>query len=490
MNKAIIIGSGIAGLATAARLLSKGYDVSIFEAGEETGGKIHSFNLGKYRFDAGPSLFTLPHLVDELFENLGENPRDHFNYIKKKVHCQYFWNDGNTLTAFADVDRFSKEVKKKFGVEPKLIQQYLLRSKKKYDLTEKIFLTKSLHSLSTYFSKDTLKAIFSMNKLDIFKSLHATNERLINEPHLIQLYDRYATYNGSNPYETSGIMSMIQHLESHYGTWVPKGGMVEISRSITDLLKRKGAKIFLNSKVEEITTSKNAVSGIIVNGEQIKADYAISNMDVYYSYEKLLSKHKTPKNVSKAERSSSALIFYWGIKKTFENLDLHNILFSENYQQEFEEIFKRGRISSDPTVYINITSKDISNDAPTGCENWFVMVNAPHDQGQNWNQIVTELKRVTIQKINRLLDVKIENYIEVEKVYTPKTIEQITRSYRGSLYGTSSNSRFSAFLRHPNHTKKIKNLYFCGGSVHPGGGIPLCLLSSKIVSGHFPNASK
>ena len=148
-----------------------------------------------------------------------------------------------------------------------------------------------------------------MNKLDIFKSLHATNERLINEPHLIQLYDRYATYNGSNPYETSGIMSMIQHLESHYGTWVPKGGMVEISRSITDLLKRKGAKIFLNSKVEEITTSKNAVSGIIVNGEQIKADYAISNMDIYYSYEKLLSKHKTPKNVSEAERSSSCLLY-------------------------------------------------------------------------------------------------------------------------------------------------------------------------------------
>ena len=158
-----------------------------------------------------------------------------------------------------------------------------------------------------------------------------------------------------------------------------------------------------------------------MNGEQIKADYAISNMDIYYSYEKLLSKHKTPKNVSEAERSSSALIFYWGIKKTFENLDLHNILFSENYQQEFEEIFKRGRISSDPTIYINITSKDIPSDAPTGCENWFVMVNAPHDQGQNWNEIVTELKRVTIQKINRLLDVKIENYIEVEKVYTPKT---------------------------------------------------------------------
>ena len=490
MNKAIIIGSGIAGIATAARLLAKGYDVSVFEAAKETGGKIHSFEMGKYRFDAGPSLFTLPFLVDELFEDLGENPRDHFNYLKKNVHCQYFWNDGYTLTAYADLKKYSEEINQKFGIGKKTLEKYLLRSKNKYDLTKNIFLTKSLHSASTYFSMETLKAIVSLKKLDIFKSLHSTNKRFIKEKHLVQLYDRYATYNGSNPYETSGIMSMIQHLESHYGTWIPQGGMVEISKSLTSLIQKKGAKIFLNSKVEKITTSGNQVSGIVSNGQQFDANYVISNMDIYYSYSKLLKDHKIPKSVSSSERSSSALIFYWGVKKTFDKLDLHNILFSENYQDEFDQIFNRGRISSDPTIYINITSKDIPEDAPLGCENWFVMVNAPHDQGQNWDEMVSELKKVTIEKINRLLDVKIENFIEEEKVYSPKTIEQITRSYKGSLYGTSSNSRFSAFLRHPNFTRKIKNLYFCGGSVHPGGGIPLCLLSSKIVSNYFPNASR
>ena len=490
MNKAIIIGSGIAGIATAARLLAKGYDVSVFEAAKETGGKIHSFEMGKYRFDAGPSLFTLPFLVDELFEDLGENPRDHFNYLKKNVHCQYFWNDGYTLTAYADLKKYFEEIDQKFGIGKKTLEKYLLRSKNKYDLTKNIFLTKSLHSASTYFSMETLKAIVSLKKLDIFKSLHSTNKRFIKEKHLVQLYDRYATYNGSNPYETSGIMSMIQHLESHYGTWIPQGGMVEISKSLTSLIQKKGAKIFLNSKVEKITTSGNQVSGIVSNGQQFDANYVISNMDIYYSYSKLLKDHKIPESVSSSERSSSALIFYWGVKKTFDKLDLHNILFSENYQDEFDQIFNRGRISSDPTIYINITSKDIPEDAPLGCENWFVMVNAPHDQGQNWDEMVSELKKVMIEKINRLLDVKIENFIEEEKVYSPKTIEQITRSYKGSLYGTSSNSRFSAFLRHPNFTRKIKNLYFCGGSVHPGGGIPLCLLSSKIVSNYFPNASR
>lgn len=184
MNKAIIIGSGIAGIATAARLLAKGYDVSVFEAAKETGGKIHSFKMGKYRFDAGPSLFTLPFLMDELFEDLGENPRDHFNYLKKNVHCQYFWNDGYTLTAYADLKKYSEEINQKFGIGKKTLEKYLLRSKNKYDLTKNIFLTKSLHSASTYFSMETLKAIVSLKKLDIFKSLHSTNKRFIKEKHL------------------------------------------------------------------------------------------------------------------------------------------------------------------------------------------------------------------------------------------------------------------------------------------------------------------
>ena len=185
------------------------------------------------------------------------------------------------------------------------------------------------------------------------------------------------------------------------------------------------------------------------------------------------------------EKSSSALIFYWGIKQEFSALGLHNILFTENYKTEFDYIFNKKELYHDPTVYINITKKYCEADAPKGGENWFVMINVPHNAGQDWDKIIAEAKPIILNKISRNLGVAIEPLIEVEHLLEPRTIESRTQSHLGSLYGTSSNNRYSAFLRHPNFSSSIKNLYFCGGSVHPGGGIPLCLLSAKIVGDCF-----
>ena len=206
----------------------------------------------------------------------------------------------------------------------------------------------------------------------------------------------------------------------------------------------------------------------------------ISNSDINYTYKNLLGDKKF--SIKQNDMSSSAVIFFWGIKKEYKNLDLHNIFFSSNYKKEFEEIFENNNISNDPTVYVNITSKDIKNVSPEKSENWFVMINSPKDIGQNWDNIKITLRRNVINKLNNILETDIEKFISVEKVYTPKDIEKNSRSYLGSLYGSSSNSIFSPIMRHPNFSTRIKNLFFCGGTVHPGGGIPLCIMSSKIVS--------
>ncbi|MEP0712139.1 MAG: phytoene desaturase, partial [Algoriphagus sp.] len=181
-------------------------------------------------------------------------------------------------------------------------------------------------------------------------------------------------------------------------------------------------------------------------------------------------------------KSSSALIFYWGIKRDFPELDLHNIFFSANYPVEFDHIFNRGTIYEDPTIYVNITSTHKADDAPPGGMNWFTMINVPNNQGQDWDHLIAEAKRNIIHKLNRILKTDIESLIEVEEILDPRTIESKTSSAQGALYGNSSNNKFAAFLRHANYSSSIKNLYFCGGSVHPGGGIPLCLLSAKIMS--------
>lgn len=486
MPKAIVIGSGIAGLASALRLRKKGYEVDVFEANSYAGGKLHAFTNKGYRFDFGPSLFTMPHLVDELFQLFDIDPKTSFKYIKKKTVCNYFWEDGHTFSVPADEHEFVKAAAKSFEVEKEKLVSYLESNKRKYNLTSDIFLEKSLHKAKTYLSADTMKSVLQMSKLHLFNSLNGVNQRYFSDPKLVQLFNRYATYNGSSPYSTPGIMSMIPHLEMHFGTFLPKGGMHEISQSLYRLAERVGIRFYLNEGVEEIITDGKSAVGVKTSGGTYTSELVVSNMDIFSTYKKLLPKARHPHKILRQERSSSAIIFYWGIKKTFKELDLHNILFSENYKEEFNHIFNKLDLFDDPTVYINITSKEEKKDAPAGCENWFVMINSPGNSGQDWGTLIPEARKNIISKINRGLNVNLEDLIETEDILDPIGIEEKTSSHQGSLYGTSSNSMFAAFLRHPNFSSEYKNLYFCGGSVHPGGGIPLCLLSAKITSDLIP----
>ncbi|QSE96039.1 1-hydroxycarotenoid 3,4-desaturase CrtD [Fulvivirga lutea] len=482
MKSALIIGSGIAGLASALRLKKAGFSVKVFEAANHAGGKLHAFQLGDFRFDMGPSLFTMPHLVDELFLLFDKNPKDYFNYIKKETVCNYFWEDGTRFSVPASEDEFVQKASDQFNVEENRIKKYLARNKEKYDLTADIFLNKSLHKWSTYLSFTTLKSLSQAYKLHLNDTLNGVNKKYFDNRYLVQLFNRYATYNGSSPFKTPGIMSMIPHLEMFYGTFLPKGGMHQISQSLYQLAVEQNIEFHFNEPVNEIITEASKAKGIKTKKGDYFADIVVSNTDVFTAYSKLLKSNKKPARILNQERSSSAVIFYWGIRKTFQDLDLHNILFSDNYKEEFNALFNDKTLYNDPTVYINITSKQEKKDAPEGCENWFVMVNAPGNFGQNWDTLIAELRKNLINKINRILKCSIEDHIVVEEILDPRKIETKTASHLGSLYGTSSNSKFSAFLRHSNFSKDYKNLYFCGGSVHPGGGIPLCLLSAKIAT--------
>lgn len=486
MPKAIVVGAGIGGIAAAIRLRAKNYNVLVLEANSYPGGKLHSRKINGYRFDLGPSLFTMPHFVDELFLLHHRDPKDYFQYTQKSTICNYFWEGGTRFSAKSEKEEFVKDASKAFNEPEEHIRKYISQNQKKYDATASLFLEKSLHKLGTYLSKDTFEAVLQLGRMDIFKSLNTANKKAFKSDKLIQLFNRYATYNGSSPYQTPGIMSMIPHLEMHYGTYFPKGGMHQITLSLFNLAKEVGIKFHFEEEVEKILVKNSIAVSVQSKKNGYPADVVVSNMDVYPTFTRLLSDQKQPRKVLAQERSSSALIFYWGISKEFTELDLHNIFFSENYQKEFEHIFDKKSLYHDPTVYINITSKEEPNDAPTGHENWFVMINAPGNHGQDWERLKKESRTHILTKLNRILDVDLEQYIVSEFTLDPIGIENNTSSYRGALYGAASNSRFAAFLRHPNFSSNIKNLFFCGGSVHPGGGIPLCLLSAKIVSDLVP----
>ncbi len=479
-KSAIIIGTGIAGLATAVRLAVKGYDIQVFEANSYPGGKLSEFSVGDFRFDAGPSLFTMPQYVDELFELAGKKPGDFFSYQKLETVCKYFWEDGTVVEGYGNLDKFANEVEKNLGVKKNKTLQFFKKAKAKYELTGTTFLEHSLHRSKTWLTKKVLKSLLLLPTLDLFSSMHQVHNKSVEHPKMVQLLDRFATYNGSSPYQAPGLLSMIPHFEHGIGAYYPNGGMISITNSIFNLAKSLGVRFQFNALVDEILMEGKKAKGVLVDGKRFYADKIVSNMDVFYTYKKLLPNLRPPKRQLNQERSTSALIFYWGINRKFANLKLHNILFSENYNAEFDALGK-GEVCSDPTIYINISSKHSKQDAPPGSENWFVMINVPYSSNQDWESLTQRIKQNAIEKINRILEVNLEDHIVTEAILDPITIESKTSSYRGALYGTSSNSKFSAFLRHANFNRSIQNLYFCGGSVHPGGGIPLCLLSAKIV---------
>lgn len=483
-KKAFIIGAGIAGIATAIRLAVKGYSVEVFEANSHPGGKLSEFEKDGFRFDAGPSLLTMPQYIDELFELAGRKPSDYFNYQKLDVLCNYFYEDGSRLTAYANEDRFANEVITATGEAPSAIKKYSDNSRNIYNITSHVFLERSLHQLKTYLRRDTLKSIFRLGQIDATRTMHVANKSFFKDERIVQFYDRFATYNGSNPYQAPATLNVIPHIEQHFGAYFPAGGMYSITTSLVKLAEELGVKFHYNSPVEEIVLDRRKAKCIKVKGELIEADVIVSNMDVWFTYHKLLKEYPNlyPKKTLAQERSSSALIFYWGVSKQFPQLELHNIFFSADYEKEFNHIWQQKDIYHDPTVYINISSKFKPDDAPEGCENWFVMINVSANTGQDWDVLIANARRNILNKLSKNLGEDISRFIISESILDPRGIEGRTSSYQGSIYGTSSNSRFAAFLRHANKSSKISNLYFCGGSVHPGGGIPLCLLSAKIVS--------
>ncbi len=362
--------------------------------------------------------------------------------------------------------------------------EYFAYSKRIYDLTSELFLFKSFSESSTFTNLKALKTLVNLKSLDTMRSMHKANSSFFKDEKTIQLFDRYATYNGSNPFTAPATLNIIQHVEFGLGAYIPKKGIFSISEELYNLAVNKGVEFLFNTKVNQIFIEKSVVTGIKANNKEEFFDVVISNSDVTNTYENLIpkSKSKIYKRYKKLEPSTSALVFYWGIKGIHNELETHNIFFSENYKLEFSDLFEKKIIPKDPTTYVYISAKYQPNDAPSGCENWFVMVNAPYIENQNWEEELSKTRKSVIKKINLSLGIDINEKIEFERILTPIEIQKRTGSYKGSLYGISSNTKMAAFLRQQNRSKDYKGLYFVGGSAHPGGGIPLVILSGKIAS--------
>jgi phytoene desaturase len=270
-------------------------------------------------------------------------------------------------------------------------------------------------------------------------------------------------------------------LELNEGIYFPKGGMVSITQRLAEAARSLGVMFHTNSPVESIEVTNGRVVGVRVNNSLVPASIVVSNADAHFTYEHLMPSVKRPKKILNQELSSSAVVFYWGISREFSNLGVHNMFFATDYQAEFKAIFDTKTLMEDPSIYVHISSKAESSDAPLGCENWFVMVNAPINVGQDWTALVAQLRKNVLNKLSAALGLDIEPFIETEYINDPLRLQQVYNGKGGSIYGNSSNSALAAFYRHPNHAPSVKGVYFAGVTVHPGGGIPLAVSGAKII---------
>jgi len=472
----IIIGAGLGGLSAACRLAKTGFSVTVLEKNEAVGGKVNFVEANGYKFDTGASLLTMRHVLEDLFEFCGKRVEDYLEIVPLEPICRYFWSDGTRFDASQNIEKTEIEIAKLEPSDVENFRKYLADSKQKYEIAERTFLAKSLNDLPKLLRAKYLPDLL---KISTLKTLDKHNASYFKSPKLQQLFNRFATYNGSSPYQTPATFALIPFVEFGLGAWYVRGGMYEIPRALEKLAIELGVKIFTESEVEKIVVEDKKAVGVKVGGEIAGADAVISNADAVETYRNLLP----IKKFQNREPSCSGFVLLLGTRKKFPNLAHHNIFFSDDYRGEFDAIFKEKVPAPNPTIYICATSRTDETQSPDGHENLFILVNAPYTNDKiNWQTEAKSYRDLIIKKLESFGIEDLESSIDFEQIITPEDFEKKYRANRGSIYGISSNGIFSAFLRVPNRSREIENLYFVGGATHPGGGIPLVLLSGKMTA--------
>jgi phytoene desaturase len=466
-----VLGAGIGGLSVAALLANNGFKVNVIEQNERPGGKAGQIKVDGYVFDTGPSLLTLPNWIDDLFLECSKDPRDYYNYQKLDLVTRYFFEDNSFVDVVADLEDTAENFNKHSGFSKIKFLNYFNLWKKIYKISEKTFLKGQLvYDLS--FFKNAVVWLSKTGLSNIFRSMASYNSKNINNKYIEQIMNRFATYTGSSPYKTPAFMNQLAVVEMVNGAYFPKDGIYSIPSALHQLCKDLGVNFFYNEKIISIDLNKENIT-VKTQNNIFKSQLSISNVDFHVT-QKLLGRKNT---ITFKELSTSAIVFYWGIKGEFKELKLHNIIFSADYQKEFDEIFNQSSIPSDPTIYINISSKLEKSHAPNGCENWFVMVNIPPQPDLVTASEIQRVKNLIIKQIDHRYNIYLDKLIEFEDILTPQGLYEKTGSFNGALYGQHQNSLSTIMKRKSNEDDLIKNFFYVGGSVHPGGGIPLALRS-------------
>jgi phytoene desaturase len=480
----IVIGAGVGGLSAAIHLAAAGRRVLVLEQNVLPGGKVAQLYHNGYRWDCGPSVITMRNVLEQLFAAAGRRLEDYLALQPITPYTRYFYPDGTRLDLSSNLPQVLAQLRRLADRDVEGYLGFLAYAARLYRVAGPTFIYGEPPRLSNLFQQP----LGDIRYIDGWRTMSRAIQSFRFSPYLHQLLCRFATYVGSDPFRAPATLNVIAHVELNEGVWYPEGGVYRIVEALTRLAEELGVQIECARAVQQLEIVNGKVQGVIcADGTLEKTRAVIANADVTSVYSSWLSAHSAAaqtraRRLQAYEPSCSAFILLLGVQGHHPQLAHHNIFFSSDYRREFREIFVEGTPPTEPTIYVAITSRSTPQDAPTDGENWFVLVNAP-PLGSSWNweaKAVSYAEHILEQLVKYGLDVR--SRTAVRHIMTPRDIASATGAWRGALYGISSNSPWAAFRRPHNRVAEVRGLYLAGGSVHPGGGVPLALLSGRLAS--------
>jgi diapolycopene oxygenase len=478
----IIIGSGLGGISAAISLAQEGYSVTIHEKNAKIGGKLNVLKEQGYTFDLGPSILTLPHIFERLFERSGKKMSDYIPIRALRPHWRNFFEDGKIVDLDPDNAVMAAEARK-VGEDPENVQRFLKYSADLYDLVNAGYFEQGLDNSAAFRNFYGLKNFL---KFDLFRSMHGGVKRYLKTRHMQDIFDYFIKYVGSSAYHAPAFMNCMATIQFRYDLWYVDGGLYNIALGLQRLMDELGIKVCLNSQVTEVTKQNSTVTGIVTaDGQHHPADIVVSNMEVIPAYEKLLREDETlMKSLEKYEPSCSGLVLELGLDCKYPQLAHHNFFYSDHQEKHFTTVFRKHQLPPDPTIYLVAASRTDPTVAPEGCDCLKILPHIPYIDDKNplTREDYAALKERVIDKLERMGLTDLRKHVVFEHFWTPLDIREQYGSNKGSIYGVVSDRFKNLAFKAPKQSTKYPNLFFVGGSVNPGGGMPMVVLCGQNVA--------
>ena len=484
MVSAIVIGAGLGGIATAARLARQGYQVTIYEKNDIPGGRAAVIERDGYRFDTGPTLFLMPEVFEETFRAFGERMDQHLELQRLDPTYRVHFHDGTHLDLTSNLVEMREQLEAMEAGAFGAYLKFLAEGYNHYNLSLEKFVGRNFRSIFEYFNPVNLPLLIQLKAL----TTHASNTgRYFKDPRLLAAFSFQNMYLGLSPYEAPATFSLLQYTELADGVWFPKGGLYKVIEVFTAIAESLGVQFVYNAPVRRIDIEGGRASGITLeNGEHLKADVVIANADLPYVYSELLPEDGSRQKLAKKKYTSSALMFYWGIRgPKSSNLLHHNVFLADDqYQASFDRIFKDLSLPDVPSFYINAPSRSEAGFAPADGDGLMALVPVGHindEKPQDWESLESKARKFVIDRLQAMGLGDIPSRMVFEERISPNTYQNKWNLAKGSAFGLSHNFLQVGYLRPQNRHARYPNLYFVGASTHPGTGLPIVLLSAKLT---------